>query len=178
MGDPISMLAIGSMVAGVAGAGVSAVGSYNSMESQSANAAYQAQVAANNSKIAGENANMDLQSGETAELNRGLKTRAQVGAQLAGQSGSGVDVNSGSFVGARRATSEIGSLDALTIRSDTAKKVFADQTQQSNFEAQSGLDTQESTQAADAAPIAAAGSLLSGASSVGGNFAKYMKTTG
>lgn len=166
------------IAAGIAGAGITALGAYNNDQSQAANAAYQAQVAANNAKIAGENANMDLQSGETAELNRGLKTRAQVGTQLAQQSGSGVDVNSGSFVGARRATSEIGSLDALTIRSDTAKKVFADQTQQSNDLAQSTLDTQESTQAASAAPIAAAGSLLSGASSVGGNYAKFMQTTG
>lgn len=178
MGDPISMLAIGSAVAGIAGAGVSAAGQYGSAQANSANAAYQAQVAANNATIAGRNANMDLQSGETAVTNRGMKTRAQVGTQLAGQSGSGVDVNSGSFVGSRAATSEIGALDALTIRSNTAKKVYADETQQSNFQAQSGLDTAESEQAAEAAPIAATGSLLSSASSVGGNYYKYKQTTG
>lgn len=172
------MLAIGSLVSGIAGAGVSAVGSYNSLETQSANAAYQAQVAQNSAKIAGQNANMDLQAGETAVVNRGLKTRAQVGATLAGQSGSGVDVNSGSFVKARAAESEIGALDALTIRSDTAKKVYADESQQSNFQASSGLLQSESEQADAAAPIAAAGSLLSSASSVGGNYAKYLKTTG
>lgn len=166
------------LVAGGVGAGLNAIGQYNSMEAQSANAAYQAQVAANNAVIAGRNANMDLQSGETAVVNRGLKTRAQVGATLAGQSGSGVDVNTGSFVKSRAAESEIGALDALTIRSDTAKKVYADQTQQTNFEAQSGLDTQESQQADAAAPIAAAGSLLSSASSVGGNYYKYMQSSG
>jgi hypothetical protein len=175
MGDPISMLAIGSMVAGVAGAGVSAAGQYGSMEAQSSNAAYQAQVAANNATIAGRNANMDLQSGETAVTNRGMKTRQQVGTEMAGQSGSGVDVNSGSFVNSRAATSEIGALDALTIRSNTAKKVYADETQQSNFQAQGGLLTNESEQASAAAPVVATGSLLSSASSVGGSYFKFLQ---
>lgn len=166
------------MIAGGVGAGLNAIGQYNSMEAQSANAAYQAQVAQNNAIIAGRNANMDLQSGETAVVNRGLKTRAQVGATLAGQSGSGVDVNTGSFVKSRAAESEVGALDALTIRSDTAKKVYADETQQTNFEAQSRLDTQESEQADAAAPIAGLGSLLSSASSVGGNYYKYMQSAG
>lgn len=179
-----------ALVAGITGAATSfagasdaAQGQYNQYMAQSANAAYQAQVAANNATIAGRNANMDLQSGETAELNRGLKTRAQLGTQLAGQSGSGVDVNTGSFVGARRATSEIGALDALTIRSDTAKKVYADQTQQTNYEAESGLQTSESEQAAAAAPLAyegaslsATGSALSQASSVAGSAFKFMQS--
>jgi hypothetical protein len=178
MGAVLAPLAIVSTVAGIAGGGIQAMGQYNSLEAQSANAAYQAQVAANNAVIAGRNANMDLQAGETAEVNRGLKTRAQVGATLAGQSGSGVDVNSGSFVGSRRAVSEIGALDALTIRSDTAKKVYADQTQQSNFEAQSGLLKNESEQADAAAPLAAAGSLLSSASTVGSSAFKFMQSTG
>lgn len=175
MGDPISMLAVGSLVTGAAGGAVNAVGTYNQYQAQSADAAYKAQVAANNAVIAGRNANMDLQAGETAVVNRGLKTRAQVGAQLAGQSGSGVDVNSGSFVKARAATSEFGALDALTIRSDAAKRVYSDQVQQSNYQAESGLLSNESQQAADAAPIAAAGSLLSSASSVSGSAFKFMK---
>jgi hypothetical protein len=163
---------------GIAGAAITAVGAFSSLEAQSADSAYKAQVAANNATIAGRNANMDLQAGETAVVNRGMKTRAQVGNQLAGQSASGVNVNSGSFVGARRATSEIGALDALTIRSDTAKKVYADETQQTNFTAESGLDTAESEQAATAAPLAASGSLLSSASTVGGNYYKYMQSGG
>ena len=88
-----ALLPIG-LVAGIAGAGLNAVGTYNSMQAQSANAAYQSQVASNNATIAGRNANMDLQAGVAAETNRGLKTRAQVGAALAGQGASGVDVNS------------------------------------------------------------------------------------
>ncbi len=164
--------------AGIAGAAVSAIGTYGSMEAQSANAAYQAQIAKNNATIAGRNANMDLQAGETAAVNRGLKTRAQVGAQLAGEGASGVDVNSGSFVKARAGTSEMGMLDALTIRSNTAKKVYADETQQSNYEAESGLMSNESQEASDMAPVAAIGSALTSASSVGGNYYKYLQSAG
>lgn len=177
MADPISMLAVGSAVAGVAGGGLNAIGSYNAAEAQSQNAAYQAQVAANNAKIAQQNANLDLQAGTAALTTRGMKTRAQVGTQTAEQGASGVDVNSGSFVGARKATAEIGALDALTIRSNTARQQYADEVQATNAQAESGLQSMESTEEANAAPLAAAGSLLSSASSVGGSFAKFLQTT-
>lgn len=182
---PIGLAAgIGGAVLGLFGASTSADAAAQQYQAASANAAYKAQVATNNATIAGRNANMDLQAGETAVDNRGLKTRSQVGTTMAGQSGSGVDVNSGSFVGARAGESEMGALDALTIRSNTAKQVYADETQQSNFEAESGLDTQESEQATAAGPVAADAAMLSGvgsalsqASSVGGNYAKYLKST-
>ncbi len=161
----------------IGGGIVSAIGSYQGMEAKSANAAYQAQIARNNATIAERNANMDLQSGETAAVNRGLKLRAQAGAQLAAQGASGVDVNTGSAVNARKATAELGTLDVATIRSDTAKKVYADETQASNYQAQSGLLQQQSEEADDMAPVAALSSALSSASSLGGPYYKYMQST-
>ncbi len=166
------------LVAGVAGAGVQAYGQYQGMEAQSANAAYQAQVAANNAKIALQNQGMDIASGEVTAGNQGLKTRAMLGTQKAQQSASGVDVNSGSSVAVRQGSAELGMLDALTIRSNAAKKGYADLVQATGFQAESQLQTQESQQAADAAPIAATGSLLSGLSGVGGNYGKYLSTVG
>lgn len=166
------------LAAGLFGGILGAFGQSNALQAQSANAAYQAQVASNNAVIAGRNANMDLQAGVTAENNQGLKTRSQVGTALAGEGASGVDVNSGSFVKARQGISEIGALDALTIRSNTAKQLYADETQQTNYTAESGLLTQESGQASSAAPLAFTGSLLSSASSVGGSYYKYMQSGG
>jgi hypothetical protein len=166
------------LVAGVAGAGISAYGTYQGLQSQSANAAYQAQVAANNTKIAQQNQSWDVQAGEVAAGNQGLKTRAMVGQTKAEQGASGLDVNSGSFVGARAGEAEIGALDALTIRSAAAKKAYAASVQANNYTAEGQLDTAESTQAANAAPIAATGSLLSSASSVGASWAKYLGNTG
>jgi hypothetical protein len=59
------------LVGGLAGAGLSAAGNYGSMQAQSANASYQAQVAANNAKTAMQNAGMDTQAGEIAASNQG-----------------------------------------------------------------------------------------------------------
>jgi hypothetical protein len=162
------------LVAGIAGAGVSAAGQYGSMQSQSANAAYQAQVAANNAKIALQNQSWDVQAGEVQAGNQGLKTRSMVGTTKAQQGASGVDVNSASSTAVRSGESELGMLDALTIRSDAAKKAYAASVQATSSTAESGLLSSESTQAANAAPVAATGSLLSSASSVAGNYGKYL----
>lgn len=163
-------LAIG---AGIAGAGLSAIGSYNSMEAQSKNAAYQAQVAANNAKTAMQNAAMETQSGEIEAANQGLKTRAAVGQTLARQGASGVNVNVGSAPKVRAAESELGVLDALTIRSNAAKKAYGYEVAATSDTAESGLLTAESEQASEAAPVMALGSFLSSASSVGGAYGKY-----
>jgi hypothetical protein len=164
------------LVAGVAGAGLSAAGTYGSMEAASKNAAYQAQVAANNATIAMKNAAMDTQSGEIAASNQGLKTRAAVGKTLAQQGASGVDVNTGSAPKVRAAESELGALDAMTIRSNAAKKAYSDTVAATSDTAESQLLTSESDQAATAAPISALGNFLGSASSVGGNFGKAMAT--
>ena len=161
------------LVAGLAGAGISAAGQYSSMEAQSANAAYQAQVAANNSKQAMINAGMETQSGEIEASNQGLKTRGSVGMVKAKQAASGVDVNTGSAPKVRAAVSELGMLDAMTIRSNAAKKAYGYEVAATSDTAECGLLSEESKQASDAAPVAALGTFLSGASSAGGSYAKY-----
>jgi hypothetical protein len=163
-------------IAGVAGAGLSAAGAYGSMEASSKNAAYQAQVAANNATIAMKNAAMDTQSGEITAANQGMKTRAAVGTTLAQQGASGVSVNSGSAPKVRAAESELGLMDALTIRSNAAKKAYADTVAATSDTAESGLLEAESTQASAAAPFSALGTFLSGASSAGGAYGKYIST--
>lgn len=164
-------------IAGIAGAGINAMGQMGAMNAQSANAAYKAQVAANNQKIALENAGMETQSGEINAGNRGLKTRAQIGATKAGEGASGVDVNTGSFAKARASEAERGMTDALTIRSEAAKKAWAYETQAANFGAESQLDRAEADQASAAAPWVGIGSFLSSASSVGEKYWQYTQQT-
>lgn len=177
MCDPIS-LGVASAVTGVAGAGISAAGSYEFGMAQSANAAYQAQVVANNAKIAQLNAGLETQSGETAVANEEMKNRATVGATKAGQAASGVDVNSGSFVATRAGEAEVGALNAATIRSNAARRAYGFNVQASSDIAQSQLDTSESEQAASAAPFGAAGSLLSGISTVGSGLSHLQMQAG
>lgn len=165
-----------ALVSGIAGAGISAAGAYGSMEASSKNAAYQAQVASNNATIAMKNAAMDTQSGEIAAANQGMKTRAAIGTTLAQQGASGVSVNSGSAPKVRAAESELGMMDALTIRSNAAKKAYADTVAATSDTAEAGLLESESSQAAEAAPFSALGNFLSSASSTGGSIGKYMTT--
>ena len=65
-------------------------------------------------------------------------------------------------------------LDALTIRSNAAKQAWSQEVAATSEEAQAGLDTMESRQDLEAGTIGATGTLLSGASSVGGNFLETM----
>ena len=162
---------VAGLAAGAAGAGINAYGSYESGKANSEAAAYRAQVAANNAKIAQTNAKLDIQAGETAAVNQGLKTRAAVGTQKAGFGASGVDPTTGSAANVTAATKELGYLDALTLRSDAAKKAYGEEVAATSDTAQAGLDTLESQQATEAGEIGAAGSLLSGVSTVGTNFA-------
>lgn len=161
------------LAVGLAGAAVSAFGSYESGQATAAAEAYQAQVAANNAIIAKQNARLDIQSGETQATNEELKTRAQVGTEKAGQGAGGIDVNTGSAADVRAGTSQIGYLDALTIRSNSAKQAYGQLVQGATDTAESQLLTMESGSAAEAGDIGAIGGLLTGASTVGGRYAAY-----
>ncbi len=163
---------------GLLGAGVSAFGQYESGQANSAAAAYQAQVAANNAKIAMQNATWESQAGETASVNKGLQTRAAVGNEKAYGAASGIDVNTGSAPAVRAGTEEMGLLDQLTIRSNAAKKAYGEEVTATSDIAQSQLDTMQSKQASIAGDIGAAGSLLSGASTVGGQYLKWQNQFG
>lgn len=158
---------------GLAGGAITAAGKLEQGQAGAEAASYQAQVAANNAVIARRNALTDIQAGEVAAVNTGLKTRAMVGAEKAGQGAGGIDVNTGSAVGVRAGTEEMGLLDALTVRSNSAKEAYAQQVKATSDTAQSQLDTMTAKQSEQAGEIGAAGSLLSSASTVGSKFAAY-----
>lgn len=170
MGVALAPLAL---AAGIAGTGISAYGALQSGAAGARAASYQAAVAANNSEIARRNAVMDIQAGETAAVNKGLQTRAKVGAEKVAQGAGGIDVNTGSAADVRAGTAEIGMLDALTLRSDAAKRAYSQQVAATSFDAQGQLDTMKADQSQTAGMIGAAGTLLSGASTVGRDFAKF-----
>jgi hypothetical protein len=165
-------------IAGAAGGAISAFGSYEGMEAQSRNAAFQSQVAANNAKIQMQNYNLQIESGEGDVANKEMQLRSQLGAEKAGQAASGVDVNSGSFEKSRAGTAEFGTLDALTMRSNNARQAYAYEVGATSDTAESELLTQESQQASAAAPLVATGSLLSSVSTVGRQFQQYLGSTG
>lgn len=166
------------LVAGLAGSAISAAGQVEAGQAGAASASYRSQVALNNAEIAKRNAVQDIQSGEIAAVNQGLKTRTAVGNEKAQQGASGIDVNTGSAVGVRAGTAEMGMLDALTIRSNAAKQAYGQKVAETSDIAQSQLDTMEGEQAQTAGEIGAAGTLLSGASTVGGNYMRFQQQFG
>ncbi len=158
---------------GMVGGGISALGGMQSAEAQKRNMFYQAAVAANNAQIARYNAEMETQTGQSQMATEGMKNRSVIGQMKAGQAASGVDVNTGSFVNARAGAAEIGALNQATIGSNAARKTYGFQVQASQDMAQSQMDIQGGQQVAAAAPLTAAGSLLSSASSVGSRYFGY-----
>lgn len=163
MGLPLAVL-------GIAGAATSAFGAYEQGQSQSAAATYQSQVAANNAMIAKQNIAMTEASGAAKEAAQGMKTAAGAGAIKAGFGASGVDVNTGSAANVRSAAGKLGALDALTIRSNTAREAYGYEVQETSDTAQSQLLQMEASQAKTGGDISALGTLLSGVSSVGGKY--------
>jgi len=151
---------------GMAGAGVSAIGAYEQGQATSAAADYQAQVARNNAMIARQNAVWTEQSGVAKETAQGMKTASTVGGIKASQGASGIDVNTGSAAAMRTAAAKLGALDALTIRSNTAREAYGYEVKATSEEARAGLLEMEAKQAKEAGDISALGTFLTGASSV------------
>lgn len=178
MGVALAPLMIASTIAGVAGAGVSAYGAYESGQATAASDSYQAQVAENNATLAKQQGKLDIQSGEIAAVDQGLKTKATIGSQKAQQGASGIDVNSGSAADVRAGTAQMGMVDVSTIRSNAAKKAYADEVTANSDTAQGQLDTMGASSASTAGEIGAAGTLLTGASTVGANYAKLQNVVG
>lgn len=169
----IETLAIGSLIAGVAGAGVSAMGASQTADANAASYAYKSQVAQNNAVIAQRNADAATEAGGVAAQTNDLKMRNLVGTQLVTEASSGLDVGSGTAVALRDSAKDLGHLDTLTILNNAAKNSAGFKAQGMNFTAEAGLDTMSSENAKTAGQFAVASSLLGGASSFSDKWAGY-----
>jgi hypothetical protein len=178
MGVGAGGAAIISTAATVVGGVISAVGAENQAAAQEKAANYQAQVAANNATIASEQAKQATAAGESNVENQQLQSRQKIGAILAAQAASNVDVNSGSSLDVRTSQQQLGQLDALTIQSNAARQAYGYQTQSVSDTAQSGLYQSQASNDATAGGIKAAGSIISGASSAGNQYARWQQAAG
>jgi hypothetical protein len=166
MVDPVT-LGIASLAVGVIGTGVAAVGAEQSSAATQKAEQYQAQVATNNSIIASQSAEAATQAGQAQATTQSLRARAALGAVTTNIAASGVDVNTGSAAEARESQRELGELDTLTTVQNAALQAYGYRTQQTGFQAQSGLNIATGQNAAVAGNISAATGLLGGASSLG-----------
>jgi hypothetical protein len=164
-------LALVTAGAGLAGAGTSAFGQIYSGMATSDAASYQAQVAANNAKIATQNAAYASEAGEAQATAVSLKGGAKVGKIKTAQAANNIDVNTGSAVNVRASEREAGVLDTSTVLSNAELEAYGYRSAATGYTAESGLLTTQAEEAPIGAGIGATGSLLSGASGVGFKFA-------
>lgn len=150
--------------------GISAIGAITQGQAASENAQFQSEVASQNQQIANMNAQQTTQVGEAQTEQQQQKTKATVGAIEAAQGASGIDVNTGSAVDVRSSASELGELDALTIRSNAARTAYGFEVNAQNQGAESQLLSQESEQAEIGGGLSGFGSLLSGVSQGSRNY--------
>lgn len=167
---------------GMATTGIgSVIGAVGNIESGYSNAnatKYQAQVAENNSAIAGRNAEFATQEGNVQAENQGLKNRSQAGSIIANTAANGIDVNSGSAKQVQQSQQILGNLDAMTIRSSAAREAYGYQTQAQNFTAEAALKSSEAKNDVSAGFMGAGSSLLSGASSLGKQYSAWVSESG
>lgn len=166
-------LASAAMYASLAATAVGAYGAYSSGQANAAAAHYQAGVQRQNAAIARENALVAEQAGEAQAGMQALKTKAVIGATLAEEGASGVDVSSESFKNVRTSERVLGEQDAKTVRQNAAREAYGYRARSASEEAQGSLSDFESANAKKAAGINAASTLLGGASSAAGKWQDY-----
>lgn len=156
-------------VAGIAGAGVSAYGMYESGQAAkeqgqaTANAAnYSAQVAANNALIAEQNATHAEAAGRAQAEAVSLKGRQTAARIKVAQAASGIDVNTGSASDVQASQAEKNTLDTETVMSNAELQAYGYRTQGTGYTAEAGLDTAKGQQAVIGGNLAATGDYLRG----------------
>lgn len=157
----------------VASMAMSAYGKYQEGQAASEMMNYRSQVAANNKKIAEQYEGWEQSRGAAEESANAMKQRAGIGRLRANMAASGVRLDSGSSADVLDSAVALGELDTLTIRSNTARKMYGYRVAGQSEGAQSGILSLAGSNAESAGGVGALGSLLSGASSVAGKYAAW-----
>lgn len=165
--------AIAGMVIGAVGSGVSAYGQASAGEASASMYAYKAGIAKINAQIARQNADYARATGEVEAQQSGMQTRYQIGQTEATQAKSGLDVNRGSAELVRESEAEVGQENEAIIRSNAARRAYGYEVEAVKDTAEGTLDQMASSQSRQAGYIAAAGSIISGASSVASKWTQY-----
>ena len=165
MADPAT-LGAASLGTSAGGSLLSAFGAISKGQSESQMYSYQAQVAQLNSKIAEQNRDYALASGEQEAGRYGMKARQEAGSIRAQQGASGIAVNSGSAVDVQESQAQIAKMDLGTIRNNAARVAYGYSVEAASQTNQATLYGMAASNASKAGNISSLASLLSGASSV------------
>lgn len=180
MADPVTLstLAIGSMVATGAGAGVSAFGNLFSGKAQSNLYNYQAGIAQQNATLAKQDANYALATGGVEEEQAGMRSRAQIGATRAGFGASNVDVNTGSSGRVIASETEIGQENEGVVAANAAKRAYGFGTKAAMDTAQGNIYQTAASTSKTAGGIGALSSIVGGAGAVSSKWLQFGQSFG
>ena len=165
MADPGTLAVIG-MASSAAGGLLGASSAEASGAAQSRTYAYQAGVAQMNKRIALQNRDYAIESGEQEAGQFGLKARQVAGAIRARQGSSNLDVNQGSAVDVQQSNAAVARMDLATIRNNAARVAYGYEVEAANASAQSDLYNMAAKDARKAGHMNAIASLIGGVSSV------------
>jgi hypothetical protein len=130
---PIAAVAIAGVVA-------SAAGTAMSVNSQMQQGKFQAQVAENNAKIAGYQADEAQKQGELQQDSINRRIAATAGAQRAAFAGAGISLGSGTTLDVAESSARTGASDIAMSQYNTALAKWGFGIQQQNAEAQASMD--------------------------------------
>lgn len=152
--------------ANIGGSILSFIGAKREGAATAATYNYQAGIADLNRKIALQNEDYAVTTGDREASNYGIKARQQMGAIRAHQAASGLDVGQGSTVDVQESQEAASKIDIAQIRANAARKAYGYATEAAADEAQANLYRMSASNAKQAGNIKALGSLISGAASV------------
>ena len=169
----MASLALASIALSAVGILVGMSGQRQQGEAANKQALYNARVARRNAVMAGYAAQDALDRGARDELTTRLQYKQIKGRQRAAFAANGVVVDEGSALDVVLDTVALGEFDALTVRSNAAKEAFNYREQADQFNSSAWMQTIAGKDAQRAGYIGAAGTLLSGASSVADKWHTY-----
>jgi len=166
MCDPVTLT-----VLAVSSIALSAAGQIQQGKAAKAQANFQAQIAENNSIIAGRAADDARERGRIAAGERDVKTRQFIGKQRVALASSGQEVDIGSGLEITSDTAALGKLDSLRIINNAEREAIGLETQSANFTADATAKRAAGKNAKRASELNALNSLVSGAATTGFQFA-------
>lgn len=170
MGPAVPVIALAATVAST---GLGAYSAIQSGQAQSAAANYQAQVAANNAKIAAYNASDAIAKGNTQVQAAQEQAAQHQGMIRAVMGAGGVDLNSGSALRNQQGVAQVDQLNEATITSNAARSAWNFRNQGADYTAQANLDRMQASQANTAGLMGGFSSLLSGAGTFANQYNKF-----
>lgn len=163
--DPGSMTAV-SIGSKIAGSVIGAVGADFSAKAQSDSYMFKAGIANLNKTIAEQNAAWATNAGGIKASNFGLKAAQEIAETKVRQSGSGIDITSGSSAAVRETQGDVARFEQGIIRADARHTAYGYEMDAQKFAAEGSLDVASAENARKAGQLGVLSSILGGASSV------------